>query len=110
MTALVLEGIVLTMADLRNNLARQVEQEVRDHFSERVFRTVIPRNVRLSEAPSHGKSAILYDADSKGSRSYLELAEEILQRIERPIPHLEPPAVSVAALAPASTQKETGEI
>ncbi len=107
---LVLEGIVLTMADLRNNLARQVEQEVRGHFSERVFRTVIPRNVRLSEAPSHGKPAILYDADSKGSRSYLELAEEILHRIVRPVPPLEPPAVSVAALAPANTQKETGEI
>ncbi len=107
---LVLEGIVLTMADLRNNLARQVEQEVRRHFSERVFRTVIPRNVRLSEAPSHGKPAILYDADSKGSRSYLELAEEILQRIERPVPPLEPPAVSVAALTPASRQGETGEV
>jgi chromosome partitioning protein len=78
---LALEGILLTMADRRNNLAKQVEAEVRSHFGERVFRTVIPRNVRLSEAPSHGKPILLYDAHSKGAISYLELADEILQRL-----------------------------
>jgi chromosome partitioning protein len=78
---LALEGIVLTMVDQRNNLSRQVEQEVRSHFGERVFRSVIPRNVRLSEAPSHGKPILLYDVHSKGSTSYLNLAEEILVRL-----------------------------
>jgi chromosome partitioning protein len=86
-----LEGIVLTMVDLRNNLARQVEQEVRDHFPDRVFDAVIPRNVRLSEAPSHGKPILLYDAHSKGSISYLDLARQILKRVPRPVPWLEPP-------------------
>lgn len=77
-------GIVLTMVDARNNLARQVEAEVRGHFGERVFRTVIPRNVRLSEAPSHGKPVLLYDIRSKGAVSYLRLAEELMQRTEGP--------------------------
>ena len=85
-----LEGIVLTMVDARNNLSRQVEQEVREHFDESVFRTVIPRNVRLSEAPSHGKPVLLYDIQSKGAVSYLRLADEILRRRERV---LSPPAL-----------------
>lgn len=85
-----LEGIVLTMVDARNNLSRQVEQEVRDHFDDSVFRTVIPRNVRLSEAPSHGKPVLLYDIQSKGAVSYLRLADEILRRRERV---LAPPAL-----------------
>ena len=79
------------MVDLRNNLARQVEQEVRDHFPGRVFDAVIPRNVRLSEAPSHGKPILLYDAHSKGAVSYLELARLILERVARPDPPLDPP-------------------
>jgi chromosome partitioning protein len=91
---LALEGILLTMVDLRNNLARQVEAEVRQHFDERVFETVIPRNVRLSEAPSHGKPVLLYDAHSKGATSYLMLADEILRRLPRPDPPLEPPALT----------------
>jgi len=70
-------GIVLTMVDLRNNLSRQVESEVRSHFGEKVFETLIPRNVRLSEAPSHGKPVILYDAYSKGAVAYLKLSSEI---------------------------------
>ena len=70
-------GIVLTMVDLRNNLSRQVESEVRAHFGKQVFNTLIPRNVRLSEAPSHGKPVILYDAHSKGAVSYLRLSGEI---------------------------------
>jgi chromosome partitioning protein len=80
---LALEGIVLTMVDQRNNLTRQVEKEVRDHFGDRVFQTVIPRNVRLSEAPSHGKPILLYDVQSKGAVSYLRLADEILRRTGR---------------------------
>jgi chromosome partitioning protein len=79
--ALALEGIVLTMMDPRNNLARQVEEEVRSHFGSRVFRTAIPRNVRLSEAPSYGKPILLYDIRSKGAIAYLQLAGEILTRL-----------------------------
>jgi chromosome partitioning protein len=75
-----LEGIVLTMADQRNNLSRQVSDEVRGHFGTSVFETVIPRNVRLSEAPSHGKPILLYDAHSKGATSYLHLARELIAR------------------------------
>ncbi|MBW2694362.1 MAG: ParA family protein, partial [Deltaproteobacteria bacterium] len=67
-----LEGILLTMVDQRNNLSRQVGKEVRDHFGIEVFETEIPRNVRLSEAPSHGKPALLYDIHSKGAISYLQ--------------------------------------
>lgn len=73
-------GILLTMYDARNNLSSQVEEEVRDHFKETVFNTVIPRNVRLSEAPSYGKPIILYDIRSKGAQKYLELATELIGR------------------------------
>ena len=73
-----IEGIVLTMFDTRNNLSHQVADEVRRHFRSKVFRSVIPRNVRLSEAPSHGKPAILYDIRSAGAQSYLRMAREIL--------------------------------
>jgi chromosome partitioning protein len=73
-----IEGILLTMFDSRNNLSHQVAAEARGHFSSKVFKTVIPRNVRLSEAPSHGKPAILYDIRSVGTQSYLQLAREIL--------------------------------
>jgi chromosome partitioning protein len=82
-----LDGIVLTMFDPRNNLAHQVADEVKRHFH--VFESVIPRNVRLSEAPSHGKPALLYDVESKGSQGYLSLAREMLSQaagapMERP--------------------------
>ena len=73
-----LEGIVLTMVDQRNNLSRQVEAEVRQHFGNKVYRNRIPRNVRLSEAPSHGQPILLYDIHSRGAVAYLKLAEEIL--------------------------------
>jgi chromosome partitioning protein len=79
---LAIEGLILTMYDVRNNLALQVARETREHFRDQVFRTVIPRNVRLSEAPSHGKPALLYDINSKGALSYLQLAEELLERIK----------------------------
>lgn len=77
---LALEGVVLTMYDVRNNLARQVAQEVKGHFGTGIMETVIPRNVRLSEAPSHGKPVILYDIACRGAQSYLALAQELLGR------------------------------
>jgi len=73
------EGVVLTMFDGRNSLAREVAASVRDHFGGRVFETVIPRNVRLSEAPSHGRPVLLYDVQSKGCQGYLDLARELLE-------------------------------
>lgn len=76
--ALDIEGILLTMFDSRNTLANQVADEVRKFFKEKVYNTLIPRNVTLGEAPSHGKPAILYDFRSKGAQSYLSLAKEIL--------------------------------
>jgi len=76
--------ILLTMYDRRNNLSRQVEQEARTLFGERVLETVIPRNVRLSEAPSYGKPIILYDIRSQGAQSYLSLAREIIEREKAP--------------------------
>jgi chromosome partitioning protein len=74
-----IEGILLTMFDGRNTLARQVTEELRRHFGDKVYRTVIPRNVTLAEAPSHGKPVILYDIRSKGAQSYLELAKEMVE-------------------------------
>ncbi len=73
-----IEGILLTMFDQRNNLAHQVAQEVRSHFPEKVYKTVIPRNIKLSETPSHGKPVILYDIGCKGAESYLDLTKEFL--------------------------------
>ncbi|MCX7914388.1 MAG: AAA family ATPase [Thermodesulfovibrionales bacterium] len=73
-----LEGIILTMYDARTSLSQQVAREVRKYFKEKVYQTLIPRNVTLSEAPSHGKPAILYNIKSKGSQSYLSLAMEVL--------------------------------
>jgi chromosome partitioning protein len=78
--SLTIEGILLTMFDGRNNLSRQVGEEVRAHFGDTVFTTIIPRNVRLSEAPSHGRPIILYDIASRGATAYLELAKEVIQR------------------------------
>jgi len=76
--ALRIEGVVLTMYDARNNLSQQVEADARDNLGQLVFQTVIPRNVRLSEAPSFAKSVLDYDPDSKGARAYVALAEELL--------------------------------
>lgn len=78
-------GIVLTMFDGRNSLAHQVEDEVRDHFCDKVFKTVIPRNVRLSEAPSHGMPVLLYDVASRGCQGYLAMAEELLREPTTPV-------------------------
>jgi chromosome partitioning protein len=75
-----IEGFLLTMYDNRLRLANQVLAEVRKHFEGMVFETVISRNVRLSEAPSHGKPALLYDPDSKGSNNYMDLAKELIRK------------------------------
>ena len=75
-----LQGVVLTMADARNNLSSAVEADVRAHMGAKVYETVIPRNVRISEAPSHGKPALLYDLKCAGSQAYIRLASEVIQR------------------------------
>jgi chromosome partitioning protein len=80
-----IEGIVLTMYDDRMNLSKQVAEEVRTHFQGKVYDTIIPRNVRLGEAPSFGKPIILYDIRSRGSEAYISLAKEFIQRAENVI-------------------------
>ena len=70
----------MTMYDGRNNLANQVVEDVRDHMGDKVYDTVIPRNVRVSEAPSYGKPVILYDLNCTGSQAYLQLASEVIRR------------------------------
>lgn len=78
-----LDGVLLTMFDERTNLSRQVVADIKGFFKERVFRTIVPRNVRLGEAPSFGKPIMLYDIRSKGSESYLNLAREVIRRHEK---------------------------
>lgn len=82
--ALDIEGVLLTMVDERTNLGQQVANDVRGFFKEKVFRTVIPRNVRLGEAPSHGMPVILYDVKSRGAEAYVALAREVLERATAP--------------------------
>jgi chromosome partitioning protein len=91
-------GILLTMYDSRNNLSKQVLEEVQNHFKGSVFETVVPRNVKLSESPSHGKPVILYDISSSGSQSYLQLAQEVMQRLEQKEAITEVTAENAAAL------------
>ncbi|MDQ0244991.1 chromosome partitioning protein [Bacillus fengqiuensis] len=78
-----IEGVLLTMLDARTNLGLQVTQEVKKYFQDRVYQTIIPRNVRLSEAPSHGEPVILYDPKSRGAEVYTELAKEVMYSGER---------------------------
>jgi chromosome partitioning protein len=80
-----LEGVLLTMFDGRTNLSLQVAEDVKKYFRDKVYRTIIPRNVRLSEAPSHGKPITIYDSKSKGAEVYRELAEEVVRRGEEGI-------------------------
>jgi chromosome partitioning protein len=80
---LAIEGILLTMYDDRTNLTRQVAQDLAEFFKDEIFRTVIPRSVRLAEAPSHGKPILLYDVRSKGAESYIKLAKEILENEQK---------------------------
>jgi len=75
-----LQGVVLTMYDRRNNLSQMVEDDVRNYFGKKVYQTVIPRNVRISEAPSHGKPVLLYDFKCPGSQAYISLTGEVLKR------------------------------
>ncbi|WP_041534884.1 ParA family protein [Parvularcula bermudensis] len=75
-----LQGVILTMYDKRNNLSREVEANVRENLGEKVYKTAIPRNVRISEAPSHGKPALLYDLKCPGSQAYVRLATEVIHR------------------------------
>ncbi|NCQ16781.1 MAG: ParA family protein [Ignavibacteria bacterium] len=87
---LAIEGVLLTMFDSRLRLSQQVSEEVRKYFGEKVFQTIIHRNVRLSEAPSYGKPILLYDAVSSGARNYIALASEILERngtLKKVVPH-----------------------
>ena len=79
-----IEGVLLTMYDERTNLGQQVALDIREFFKEKVYRTVIPRNVRLGEAPSHGMPVILYDVKSRGASAYLALAREVLERAAAP--------------------------
>jgi len=74
------EGIVFTMFDGRTNLSIQVVDEVKRHFRQQVYKTIVPRNIRLSEAPSHGKPVVVYDPRSRGAEVYRDLAREVLQR------------------------------
>jgi chromosome partitioning protein len=99
------EGILLTMYDRRNNLCHQVEQDIRSHFGKEVFEAVIPRNVRLSEAPSHGKPVILYDINSTGSIAYMDVARELLRRYSRPT--IEKPSYGSGI---AKKQEKSGKI
>jgi len=91
---LTIEGVLLTMYDDRTNLAQQVTDTLREYFRERLFRTVIPRNVRLAEAPSHGRPVALYDARSKGTEAYFELAGEYTARNGIDIPRKKGPVAA----------------
>jgi chromosome partitioning protein len=75
-----IEGVLLTMYDARNTLTKQVERDVRDFLKEKVYKTIIPRNVRVAEAPSHGKPVIIHDINCSGSRAYIELAKEVIKK------------------------------
>jgi len=81
--ALVVEGILVTLFDGRNNLHCQVAEEIRKHFSDSMFKTVIPRNIRLAEAPSHGAPVLMYDVASSGAQAYLSLAKEVLAHAKK---------------------------
>jgi chromosome partitioning protein len=98
---LMIEGVVLTMFDERTNLAQQVTAELKRFFGEKLCQTTIPRNIRLAEAPSHGKPALLYDVRSRGAESYIRLAKEIISH------HL--PTQDVAAPEAAEGQEKTAE-
>lgn len=79
-----IEGVVLTMYDDRTNLAQQVTQELKNYFGDKLLKTIIPRNVRLAEAPSYGKPALVYDVRSRGAESYIRLAKELMERMAKP--------------------------
>jgi chromosome partitioning protein len=105
-----IEGLLRTMFDPRNNLANEVSAQLIEHFGEKVFRTMIPRNVRLAEAPSFGRPALFHDKESRGALAYLALAGEMIRRDELPANTLQGPiadAAADAADAPADPQGES---
>jgi chromosome partitioning protein len=114
--SLAIEGILLTMYDDRTTLSRQVAADLRGFFGAQVFEAVIPRNVRLAEAPSHGMPVIFYDIHSKGAESYIQLAKEVIANdqkrartgVERPDPGAGTPAASAAAAGASSTTGGSG--
>lgn len=87
--ALELQGVVLTMYDERTNLAQQVTENLRQFFGEKLFKATVPRNVRLAEAPSHGKPVLMYDPRSRGAESYIRLAKELMERVHPQAVHAE---------------------
>ena len=105
--ALTIEGVLLTMYDDRTNLAQQVTDTLREYFRDRLFRTVIPRNIRLAEAPSHGKPVALYDARSRGTEAYFELAGEFMARnqLESPAKKAEAELESLERKNPARNRE-----
>jgi chromosome partitioning protein len=104
---LTIEGVLLTMYDDRTNLAQQVTETLREFFKDRLFRTVIPRNIRLAEAPSHGKPVALYDARSRGAEAYFELAAEYMERNNIPNPRAEARKAAVAEAQAAGKSTKT---
>ena len=102
-----IEGVVLTMYDERTNLAQQVTQELKNFFADKLLQTTIPRNVRLAEAPSYGKPALLYDVRSRGAESYIRLAKEIMERRQKQSTMAAPPPV--AAVEPTRSETRTHE-
>lgn len=104
---LAIEGVVLTMYDDRTNLAQQVTQELKRHFGDKLLETIIPRNVRLAEAPSYGKPALLYDVRSRGAESYIRLAKEIMHRRMNPVA-VEAP-MAIAEQSPNATPADQPE-
>jgi chromosome partitioning protein len=110
-----IEGVVLTMFDERTNLAQQVTAELKRYFGEKLCQTSIPRNIRLAEAPSHGKPALMYDPRSKGAESYIRLAKEIIERSsgfiqEAPVEFAAPESIEVRGETPdQETEEKPGE-
>lgn len=103
------EGIVLTMFDPRTSLHKQVAETIREHFGELVFETIIPKNVKVSEAPSYGKPVILYDIECKGSEAYMSLAKELLIRNRKKLIDIPAPPIDVEEAADVTAQSEVEE-
>jgi chromosome partitioning protein len=103
---LTIEGVLLTMYDDRTNLAQQVSETLREYFKERLYKTVIPRNVRLAEAPSHGKPVALYAPRSRGTEAYFELTGEFLARNHLEIPRIDEPKPVESVKPPSNAPKE----
>lgn len=105
-----IHGILRTLFDGRNSLAKQVSEELCKHFKDKIYETIIPRNIRLAEAPSHGQPALLYDANSTGSQAYLSLAKEMLTRDGHTGSFTEPVSTSVTALLKKRSKHENSSV